>query len=270
MLDTEKRNENTIHIDKMSTIEMLKVIQAENINAVNSVNNALESIEKAVDAAYLSLKKGGRIIYVGAGTSGRLGVVDASECPPTFGVSPETVVGVIAGGKGAMFKSSENTEDIGESGVNDLKDINLCVNDIVMGISAAGGAGYVIKALEYAKSLGCVTVGITSNKNTLLGKTTDIEIVTETGPEVITGSTRMKAGTAQKLVLNMISTSVMVKMGYVYENLMINLKPSNSKLKGRMVRIVSDILNVENEDAEVLLENSGWNIKEAIKFYRGE
>ena len=270
MLDTEKRNENTTHIDKMSTIDMLKVIQNENINAVNSLNNALESIEKAVEAAYLSLKNGGRIIYVGAGTSGRLGVVDASECPPTFGVSPETVVGVIAGGRDAMFKSSENTEDIGESGINDLKNINLNGNDIVFGISAAGGAGYVIKALEYAKSLGCVTACITSNKDTLLGKTADIEIVTETGPEVITGSTRMKAGTAQKLVLNMISTSVMVKMGYVYENLMINLKPSNSKLKGRMVRIVSSILELNGDESSELLEKAGWNIKEAIKLYRGE
>lgn len=270
MLNTEKRNENTKHIDKMSTMDMLKVMEDENYNAVKAVGEALPSIEKAVNAAYEALKNGGRIIYVGAGTSGRLGVVDASECPPTFGVSPETVVGVIAGGRDAMFKSSENTEDIGESGVNDLKAINLGGNDIVIGISAAGGARYVCKALEYAKSLGSVTVGITSNSGTLLGKTADIEIVTETGPEVITGSTRMKAGTAQKLVLNMISTSVMIKMGYVYENLMINLKPSNQKLKERMVRIVSSILETESRESEILLENSGWNIKEAIKLYRGE
>lgn len=270
MLNTEKRNPNTKHIDKMSTAEMLSVIQKENVNAVNAVGCALNSITEAVDLAFESVKKGGRIIYIGAGTSGRLGVVDASECPPTFGVSPNTVVGVIAGGKDAMFRSSENTEDIGESGIADLKAINLSENDIVMGISAAGGAGYVIKALEYAKSLGCKTVGITSNENTLLGKTADVEIVTDTGPEVITGSTRMKAGTAQKLVLNMVSTSVMVKMGYVYENLMINLKPSNSKLKGRMVRIVSEILEIENDKAEALLNENGFNIKAAIKAYKGE
>ena len=270
MLNTEKRNENTMHIDKMSTLDMLKAMQKENLNAVNAVEAAIPDIEKAVDAAVDSLKKGGRIIYIGAGTSGRLGVVDASECPPTFGVSPDTVVGVIAGGRDAMFRSSENKEDSGESGIADVKNINLNKNDIIIGISAAGGAEYVIKALEYAKSLGCVTVGITSNKGTMLDIVADISIVTDTGAEVITGSTRMKAGTAQKLILNMISTSVMIKMGYVYENLMINLKPSNSKLKKRIVRIVSSILDVDENEAVNLLEQVNYDIKEAINLYKGE
>ena len=268
MLATEKRNPKTMKLDSMTTGDMLKVIQEENMNAVNAVGAALPSIEKAVDAISAAMHRGGRLIYIGAGTSGRTGVIDAAECPPTFGVDPNCVVGILAGGNDCMFRASENAEDKGENGVADLKAIDLNENDAVVGISAAGGAAYVVDAMAYARSLGCVTVGFTSNKDTLLEKTAEYAIVTETGAEVITGSTRMKAGTAQKLVLNMLSTCAMVKMGYVYENLMINLKATNTKLIGRMKRIVSDVLEISEEQAEPLLEQAEWNIKKAIQLYK--
>ena len=267
MLRTEMRNPNTTHIDKMSTMEMLQVIQAENINAVNAVGAQLENIGKAVDAITEAFNAGGRLIYMGAGTSGRTGVIDATECPPTFGVAPGQVVGIIAGGKETMFRASENQEDNAEAGVKDLKEKELTGKDVVVGVSAAGGAAYVIGGLEYAKSLGCVTVGLTSNAGTLLDQTADISIVCDTGPEVITGSTRMKAGTSQKLVLNMLSTCPMIKTGKVYENLMINLSATNEKLIQRMKRIVSEITGITTDEAEKYLQQSDWNIRKAIALY---
>ena len=267
MLRTEMRNPNTTHIDKMSTMEMLQVIQAENINAVNAVGAQLEDIGKAVDAITEAFNAGGRLIYMGAGTSGRTGVIDATECPPTFGVAPGQVVGIIAGGKETMFRASENQEDNAEAGVKDLKEKELTGKDVVVGVSAAGGAAYVIGGLEYAKSLGCVTVGLTSNAGTLLDQTADISIVCDTGPEVITGSTRMKAGTSQKLVLNMLSTCPMIKTGKVYENLMINLSATNEKLIQRMKRIVSEITGITTDEAEKYLQQSDWNIRKAIALY---
>ena len=270
MLNTEKRNEKTTHIDKMSTMEMIKVMQEENYNALRAIDDALPMIERAVDAAAHAVNNGGRIIYLGAGTSGRLGVLDAVECPPTFGVSPELVVGIIAGGKERMFTAAENAEDIAENGIRDLKEKNITDKDLIVGISAAGNAAYIVGALEYAKSLGCVTVGITSNKDTLLDKTADISVVTDTGAEVITGSTRLKAGTSQKLILNMISTCAMIKMGNVYENLMINLKAVNIKLIARMISIVSDILGISREEAEAELVKSDWVIRRAVENYKAE
>ena len=267
MLRTEMRNPNTTHIDKMSTMEMLQVIQAENINAVNAVGAQLKNIGKAVDAITEAFNAGGRLIYMGAGTSGRTGVIDATECPPTFGVAPGQVVGIIAGGKETMFRASENQEDNAEAGVKDLKEKELTGKDVVVGVSAAGGAAYVIGGLEYAKSLGCVTVGLTSNAGTLLDQTADISIVCDTGPEVITGSTRMKAGTSQKLVLNMLSTCPMIKTGKVYENLMINLSATNEKLIQRMKRIVSEITGITTDEAEKYLQQSDWNIRKAIALY---
>lgn len=268
MLKTEMRNENTKNIDKMSTMEMLKVIDAENYNAVKAVSNALESIEKAVDAITLSFKNGGRLFYIGAGTSGRLGVLDASECPPTYGVSDNTVIGIIAGGDGALRKAVEGSEDNPLGGIKQLKEYDFNKNDVLVGTSAAGGAMYVTNAIEYAKSLGCVTIGITSNQGSVLDKISNISIVTDTGAEVITGSTRMKAGTAQKLVLNMLSTCSMIKMGYVYENLMINLKATNIKLTKRMTGIVCDILECTEDTATELLNQSDWDIKKAIEIYK--
>jgi N-acetylmuramic acid 6-phosphate etherase len=270
MLKTEMRNPNTTHIDTMSTMEMLQTIQQENINAVHAVGDQLPAIARAVDAITAAFNAGGRLIYMGAGTSGRLGVIDATECPPTFGVSPEQVVGIIAGGRDAMFRSSENQEDNAVAGVRDLKAANLRAEDVLVGISAAGGAAYVIGGLEYAKSLGCVTVGVTSNAGTLLDTTADIAIVCDTGAEVVTGSTRMKAGTAQKLVLNMLSTCPMIQTGKVYQNLMINLNASNEKLTGRMKRIVAEILTISTDEAEIWLEKAGWNIRRAIALFEAQ
>ena len=265
---TEMRNPKTIHIDKMSTLEMLRAIQEENLNAVKAVGEAIDSIAKAVDVIDAAFKADGRLIYMGAGTSGRLGVIDAAECPPTFGVPYDKVIGIMAGGESAMFRASENKEDSAESGINDLKKVDLTSNDVVVGISAAGDASYVVGALEFAKSVGCKTIGITSNADTGLDRVADVSIVTDTGAEAITGSTRMKAGTAQKLVLNMLSTCAMVKDGKVYENLMINLKPTNIKLKQRMIGIVCDITGCDAETSEKLLEKGEWDIRTAVEFYK--
>ena len=265
MLQTEQRNPNTMHIDKCSTAEILGLIQDENMNAAIAVGKALPSITAACDAIEVQMRKGGRLIYIGAGSSGRLGVLDAAECPPTYGVSPETVMGIMAGGKECMFRASENAEDGAAAGVRDLQEHNLNENDVVVGISAAGNAAYVAEALRYAKSIGCVTIGLTCNYGSLTDNLADISIVTETGPEVVTGSTRMKAGTAQKMVTNMLSTCVMIRLGMVYENMMINLKPSNEKLRRRVISIVCEILHCSEEEAIGLLDAHNWNIREAVE-----
>jgi len=265
MLKTEMRNPKTTHIDKMSALEIASVMNEENAIAVQAVNAELPQIAKAIERIAQALQCGGRLFYVGAGTSGRLGIIDASECPPTFGVSRDTVIGIMAGGLPALVNASENREDDPEASVAELRQYGLNEKDVVVGISAAGGAAYVCNAIRYAKSLGCTTVGITSNKGTLLEQEAEIPISPDTGPEVITGSTRLKAGTAQKLILNMLSTGAMIQSGYVYENLMINLKPTNSKLKDRVIRIVSEITGENMESAQARLEANGWSIKEAIK-----
>lgn len=265
MLRTEMRNEKTKNIDKMSTADMIKLMNEENMNAVKAVEKCYEDIAKAIDVISERMAKGGRLFYVGAGTSGRLGVIDAAECPPTFGVDYDKVVGIMAGGKEAMFRANEGGEDKAECGREDLVKYNLTENDSVVGVSAAGGASYVVGALEYARECGCATVALTCNPDTKISKAAEISIFTDTGAEVITGSTRLKAGTSQKLVLNMISTCCMVKNGYVYENLMINLKPTNIKLRDRMIRIVCDILGTDYETSEVRLERNDWNIRKAVK-----
>jgi N-acetylmuramic acid 6-phosphate etherase len=265
MLKTEMRNPDTTNIDRMTTAEMLECIQRENENAVFSVRKALSEIEIACDIIAEKLSQGGRLIYIGAGTSGRLGVLDATECPPTFGVPRDMVIGIIAGGEKCMFQAAEREEDNYESGIKDLKDKQLTKNDVVVGISASGNAQYIIGAINYANELGCETVGITSNENTLITKSAKISIITDTGAEVITGSTRMKAGTAQKIILNMLSTVAMIKLGNVYENMMINLRPTNEKLKNRMIRIVTEIIGVNEEEAKKLLEKSDWNIRTAVQ-----
>ena len=265
MLKTEMRNPKTTHIDKMSPLEIARVMNEENAYCVRAVEAELPRIAKAIDAIAESLQTGGRLFYVGAGTSGRLGIVDAAECPPTFGVPNDMVVGLMAGGLGAMVNASENREDDRSASVAELKAYNLNKNDVVVGISAAGGAAYVCNAVLYAKLLGCTTVGITSNKGSKLDTLADIPISPDTGPEVITGSTRLKAGTAQKLILNMLSTGAMIRSGYVYENLMINLKPTNTKLKQRVIRIVSEITGESAEQAQARLEKANWVIKEAIQ-----
>lgn len=265
ILKTEMRNPNTTYIDRMTTAGMLECIQKENENAVRAVGRALGNIEIACDIIAERLSCGGRLIYVGAGTSGRLGVLDASECPPTFGVSRDMVVGMIAGGEKCMFQAAEAEEDNYESGRKDLKDKHLTKNDVVVGISASGNAKYIVGALDYANELDCATVGITSNEGTLITKCAGVSIVADTGAEVITGSTRMKAGTAQKIILNMLSTVAMIKLGNVYENMMINLRPSNEKLTLRMIRIVTEIIGVKEDEARKLLEESNWDIRTAVQ-----
>lgn len=264
MLKTEMRNPASTHIDRMTTREMIALIHQENMNAVRAVEAASDAIAQACDIVADRFEKGGRLIYIGCGTSGRLGVIDAAECPPTFGVSPEQVVGVIAGGLPAMARAGESQEDNAEAGKRDLLLQNVNEKDVVMGISAAGGASYVIGALECAKEAGAYTISLSSNPDTPMEKIADLAIVTDTGAEVITGSTRMKSGTAQKLVLNMISTCAMVKTGKVYENMMINLKPSNQKLRQRVIRIVSEIKKCDAEKAESLLEANDWDIRKAV------
>ena len=262
---TEARNPRTTHIDRCETIEMLQLINEENMHSVLAVDRALPSIAKAVDAAAAALAAGGRILYIGAGTSGRLAVCDAAECPPTFGVPYETVQAIIAGGEGAITRAAENGEDNEEQGRAELLKRNPTANDIVIGISASGGAPFVAAALEEAKKIGCTTVSIASNHPTRLSGIADIAVWTDTGAEVVTGSTRMKAGNAQKMVLNMISTCAMIRMGHVYENLMINLRPTNQKLRKRVISIVCDILGTDAQTAEGMLEENNWNIRQTVE-----
>ena len=267
MLNTEMRNPSTMNLDRMTTLEMVSVMNRENMNSVLAVEKALPQVAKAVDAIAAAMDKGGRLIYIGAGTSGRLGIIDAAECPPTFGVDHGLVQGIIAGGNERVFVAGENEEDKYEKGVEAVQDL-LNKNDVLVGISAAGGAKFIIGALEKAKEIGCVTVGITSNHGTAITQTADIVIVCDTGAEVLTGSTRLKAGNSQKFVLNMLSTCAMVKTGKVYENLMINLKPSNEKLKKRVIRITASILDIEEDEAETVLEHNGWDIRGSVEAYK--
>lgn len=269
MLKTEMRNPDTYGIAEMSPLEIVSVINKENNNVIKAIDETLPQIAAACESVANAVQKGGRVFYIGAGTSGRLGVIDAAECPPTFGVSDDLFNGIIAGGKDCMYKAKENAEDNPNISIEDLKKENFSKKDILIGISASGSARYVISAIEFANGLGAETVSITNNKNTLLGTVANINICADTGPEVITGSTRMKAGTAQKIILNMISTTAMVKCGYVYENLMINLKPTNKKLTKRMINIVTEILKCDAERAETLLNNNGWNISKAVEEGKG-
>lgn len=259
------RNPNTKNIDKMSTAEMMRVIQDENLNAVKAIDSELDAIGKAVDLISERMAKGGRLFYIGCGTSGRLGVVDAAECPPTYGVSHGLVVGIIAGGDGAIRKAVEGAEDSREAGYRDLSEYSLTDLDSVIGISVAGGAAYVLGAFDLASEVGALKIALSCNESCPIEKVADVGIHPDTGAEVVTGSTRMKAGSAHKMILNMISTAVMVKSGHVYENLMINLRPSNIKLRDRMIRIVCDITGKDYETAEKLLEENNFVIREAIK-----
>lgn len=268
MIKTEMRNENSRHIDRMTTSDMMHLMQEENLNAVRAIESELDQIGKAVDAVSERLMNGGRLFYIGCGTSGRLGVLDASECPPTFGVSPDVVIGIIAGGDSALRRAAEGAEDSAPAAVRDLSGYELCEKDAVVGISAAGGAAYVLGGLRYAKEQGALTVALSCNEGCPIEEIADISIHPDTGAEVITGSTRMKAGSAHKMILNMISTGVMVRLGHVYENLMINLRPSNIKLRARMIRIVSDILCVEEDEAERLLVENDFNIRKTVESIR--
>lgn len=262
---TEKRNPLSMHMDTMDTLDMARLVISANHEAVSAVERAAESIATAIDAVACAFTSGHRLFYVGAGTSGRLGVIDAAECPPTFGVPYDMVQGIIAGGNERMFRAGENAEDSYESGYAVIPEYGLKKGDVLVGISAAGNAAYVLGAIECAKKLGCVTVGLSCNDNTKILNAADIAIFTDTGAEVLTGSTRLKAGTAQKIVLNTITTCAMTKTGKVYENMMINLSPSNEKLRKRVIRIVTEILSCDEEKAEKLLDENGWIIKNAVE-----
>ncbi len=267
---TEMRNPASMRMDQMNSEDMARLVITANYDAVKAVEDSAPAIARAVDAIAAAFEKGGRVFYIGAGTSGRLGVLDAAECPPTFGVSYEQVQGIIAGGKERMFRAGENEEDKYEKGREVVTEYGVRSVDVVVGISAAGNAAYVVGALEAAKKLGAVTVGISSNPHTKILNTADIQIFTDTGAEVLTGSTRLKAGTAQKIVLNTLTTCAMAKTGKVYENMMINLKPSNIKLRGRVIRIVSQITDYSEDAATDLLERSNWIIRDALQLWKKE
>ena len=262
---TEMRNPASKHLDQMNSEEMARLVITANYEAVKAAEDAAADIAKAIDAIAQAFENGHRLFYVGAGTSGRLGVLDASECPPTFGVGYDMVCGIIAGGKERMFTAGENAEDNYDSGYQVIAEHGVTKGDVVVGISAAGNAAYVVGAIEAAKALGCVTVGLSSNPNTQVLNKADIAIFTNTGAEVLTGSTRLKAGTAQKIVLNALTTCAMAKTGKVYENMMINLAPSNEKLKNRVVRIVTEILACDEQEAIRRLDENDWVIRKAVE-----
>ena len=267
MLNTEKRNERTTHIDRMSSADMVRIMQDEYMKATAAVEPELPAIASAVDAIAERMQKGGRLFYIGCGTSGRLGVLDASECPPTYGVSSDLVIGIIAGGDGAIRKSVEGAEDSREAGIRDISVHEPTALDTIVGISVAGGAAYVLGAMETVRAKGGLCIALSSNAGCPIEKLADISIHPNTGAEVITGSTRMKAGSAHKMILNMISTAVMVKLGHVYENMMINLRPSNIKLRDRMIRIVCEITALSYEASEQLLTDHNFSIREAVEAF---
>lgn len=261
---TESRNSNSVNLDTMSPLEIVRLMNEEDKSIAYCVENSLEEIARLIEEVTKAFKSSGRLIYIGAGTSGRLGVLDASECPPTFSVDYEKVVGLIAGGNSAMFKAVENSEDSELEVVDDLKDIGLNKNDILVGITASGRTPYVISGINYAKSLGIKTGSISCNSNSKVSKISDFPIEVEVGPEVLTGSTRLKAGTATKMVLNMITTASMVLVGKTYKNYMVDLKASNKKLKLRAENIVMDVTGVKREEAEKALKDCDWDVKLSI------
>lgn len=263
-LSTEQRNDRSTNIDNMSTKGILTLINDEDLNVAKCVQEVLEEIEKAVDVVYESMKSGGRLFYVGAGTSGRLGILDAVECPPTFGTSPNLVQAIMAGGLNAFEKAVEGAEDSPVMGKEDLIERNLASCDVVVGIAASGRTPYVIGALEYASQIGAQTISLTANKNSIISEYAAIKIEVETGPEVITGSTRMKAATAHKLILNMISSTVMIKLGKVYENLMVDVSVSNEKLEERAKGIIQTITQQSYEETEKYLGLTNKEVKPAI------
>ncbi len=264
VLTTESRNPDTINLDEMTPLELASVMNREDGKAVKAVEEVLPQIATAIEWAADSLKSGGRIIYIGAGTSGRLGVLDAVECPPTFGVPRELVVGLIAGGEKAFVEAVEGAEDSKTLCEADLKEIGLTSKDIVIGLAASGRTPYVIYGLDYANKTGCHTVAIACNKGSDIGKTAKLAIEPVTGPEVLTGSTRLKAGTAQKMILNMISTGSMVGIGKAYENLMVDVKQSNEKLVVRSQNILMTATGCTREEAEKALKQAEGHVKTAV------
>ena len=263
-LITEQRNPNSMNVDSLSALEIVQLMNDEDKQVPLAIEKCLPQIAQAVERIVAAFQQGGRLVYIGAGTSGRLGVLDASECPPTFGVSPEMVKGIIAGGERALRHPIEGAEDSKAQAVFDLQTIHFSSKDVLVGIAASGRTPYVIGSLEYAKSLGSVTVSIASNPNSAMANIVDIAIDTVVGPEVLTGSSRLKSGTAQKLVLNMLTTAPMILMGKCYQNLMVDVQASNEKLKARAIRIVMQATDCDKTLAEETLKLAEQNAKLAI------
>lgn len=263
-LVSEARNPDTLQIDLMSSGEIVAAMNAEDAKVAEAVRQVLPQVAAAVDCIVEAFKAGGRLIYMGAGTSGRLGVLDASECPPTFGVPEDMVVGLIAGGDRALRHPIEGAEDSREEGRNDLQRINVSARDVVVGIAVSGRTPYVIGGLDYAKSVGAVTAALSCNPDSAIANMADIAISPLVGPEALTGSTRLKSGTAQKLVLNMLTTASMIRIGKSYENLMVDLSVSNEKLAARATRILIEVADCTAEEAEAFLAASKNNVKLAI------
>ena len=263
-LITEQRNPNSMQLDSLSAQELVALINREDQQVALAVEKCLPQIASAVEKIVAAFERGGRLVYVGAGTSGRLGVLDASECPPTYGVKPEMVVGLIAGGDHALRHPIEGAEDNVQQGQADLEEIDFSARDVLVGIAASGRTPYVLGALNYAKQLGATTVSIASNPNSKMAEVADIAIETVVGPEVLTGSSRMKSGTAQKLVLNMLTTASMVLIGKCYQNLMVDVQASNEKLKARALKIVMEATECDNETAANILAKANGKVKLAI------
>lgn len=263
-MTTEARNEATKRIDQISTLDMVKLINQEDQKVAEAIQKELPNIAEAIDAATERYNKGGRLIYCGAGTSGRLGALDAIELTPTYGVLPERAFGILAGGKNAMFEAIEGAEDSKELAVEDLKRNQLTELDVIIAIAASGRTPYSLSAIEYGKSVGALTISVTCNEKSPMNQLATIGIAPIVGPEVITGSTRMKAGTAQKMVLNMLSTGIMIKIGNIYENLMINVQPTNEKLIERAINIVKEAAEVDMIQAKEYLNESQLEVAPAI------
>lgn len=263
-LATEKRNSKTLHLDELTTAEILAIMNEEDKTVPQAIKQVLPTIEKIVNGVISTFQVGGRLIYLGAGTSGRLGVLDAVECVPTFGVEPSQVVGLIAGGEKAFVQAVEGAEDSMILGETDLKELALTENDYVIGIAASGRTPYVIGALDYAKHIGARTAAVSCNADAAISKHAELAVEVVTGPEVLTGSTRLKAGTAQKLVLNMISTASMIGVGKIYKNLMVDVKPTNEKLVERAKRIIMEATDCDYETAAKFYQLADTHVKVAI------
>ena len=269
-LSTELRNEYSMNIDQESTSNILNIINEEDRTIADSVKKTLPAIEKTVDEVVQALKNGGKLFYVGAGTSGRIGILDAVECPPTFSVPTDLVQAVVAGGHSAIVTAVEGAEDDERLATKELASRGITELDVVIGIAASGSTPYVAGALQYAKEVGAKTISLSSNADSLISQYASINIEVVTGPEVLTGSTRMKAASAHKMILNMITTTTMIKIGKVYENLMVDLKVSNNKLKERAISIVSTITEVSCADAEEVLRITDFEVKPAIVMIKAD
>ncbi|MBO2532800.1 MAG: N-acetylmuramic acid 6-phosphate etherase [Thermoactinomycetaceae bacterium] len=267
-LTTERENEKSVGLDEMSPLEIVTLMNEEDRTVAEAVRQVLPAIAEAVEAIAASFRAGGRLIYVGAGTSGRLGVLDASELPPTFGLDPSRAIALMAGGREAVFQAKEGAEDDAEAGRRDLQGIRLEARDAVVGISASGRTPYVVGALRYAKEIGAKAISLSCNRGSRMSAIADVAIEVVTGPEVLTGSTRLKAGTAQKMVLNMLSTAAMVRLGKTYKNLMVDVKPTNEKLMDRARRILMKATGVSYEEAERALKAADHQVKVALVMIR--